>query len=772
MYSAYVLDEPSRARLLRLVPPRYPHTLATHITHAMRREPAPEASRVEVLGHAHDDARGVQAAVVSVDGRTHRPDGKRYHVTISIDPSLGARPKHSNDLLAGGAFEPFERPHRIDARAALLTEDTSSQAMYHVAPKRVRASIQQRGLDYRVHFGSAAPPRNTRDVTWAPRGNYLDRSIDSARRYARWSGEPHDIWQVDTSGLRLRQDAAWYGGYYTKARVPPRRLRLMTEASLYKIGKQLAPVAHLQPGPAHSAYEKPMHVRHQQWFQTQGNCADIAGRVLATKYGCEPVDYKTIWQHANQLGDETREAMREAADRAPTLPEMRKAVHAAVAARAHHYPYSPSGHYLVLRMKPRVLHRKSNHTFEVGLATTGHVTFEHRKHGELNFGDVHTKAGYPIIGRIPLRPAKKLTEAYTPAEKIAPIGWISPKGEYHGLEPHEIHSDWVERNMHTLPKPWRSEDPAETMWNYMIPSGWIRKAGIGHYHVGSRGDARRVLAHVERHHATHPQAQSLTIDVGVDPDTWKPEETLDHDRATGQTTVTHRHGESVPWGGMASRVKLNEARTYSYSKTAQAVRRTAAKRLAAQAPHIEYDVPCPQCGLKGPAYGGRVRFHGIGGVSCPGSNQRSMECIGDVSKKTKTNEEHMPTHIATAATDLLAGARVTDVLDALLDEGRVLQFRPGAERIAPLGRVGAIPVFRRTPQELRDAHERNQRLLRSKDAERLARLSGTNPGHQCTSCGLLTIDPTPAPGTRAGVGGMIATDCPGCGNRDITPSRS
>lgn len=122
MYSGYRLEGSSRKRLLQLVKPRYPHVLADHVTHSMRGEAAPDARHIEVLGHLHDDMRGVQVAVVSVDGRLRRPDGRPYHVTISIDPSVGAKPEHANELVDQG-YRKIARPRvRLKGHSAMLGE--------------------------------------------------------------------------------------------------------------------------------------------------------------------------------------------------------------------------------------------------------------------------------------------------------------------------------------------------------------------------------------------------------------------------------------------------------------------------------------------------------------------------------------------------------------------------------------------------------------------------------------------------------------------------
>lgn len=121
-YSGFKLSDSSRSKLLKSFPPAYPEVIAHHVTHnsgVKRGSPPPVNSKVEVIGHV-DDGNGVQAAVVRVGGKTHRDDGRRYHITISIDRAKGRKPAHSNDVVEKGftEVEPFEletAPHVFES---------------------------------------------------------------------------------------------------------------------------------------------------------------------------------------------------------------------------------------------------------------------------------------------------------------------------------------------------------------------------------------------------------------------------------------------------------------------------------------------------------------------------------------------------------------------------------------------------------------------------------------------------------------------------------
>lgn len=96
-YSAYVLDDASRAKLLEKFPPQNDRVVAHHITYEFPSDeepPAPESAKV--VGRVAED--GIEALVVMIDGEKFRPDGKIYHITWSLDPER-FKPVDSNQLL-------------------------------------------------------------------------------------------------------------------------------------------------------------------------------------------------------------------------------------------------------------------------------------------------------------------------------------------------------------------------------------------------------------------------------------------------------------------------------------------------------------------------------------------------------------------------------------------------------------------------------------------------------------------------------------------------
>ena len=137
-YHAYVLSPESRDSIIKNHPPAYPEVIAHHVTHAFgvkKGERTPDQPKnIEVIGHV-DDGNGVQAAVVKVDGREFRPDGKRYHVTISIDRKKGRKPVHSNDVISALGYEKV-KPYSISAQSRLVEESSFNRRYVQQKTKR------------------------------------------------------------------------------------------------------------------------------------------------------------------------------------------------------------------------------------------------------------------------------------------------------------------------------------------------------------------------------------------------------------------------------------------------------------------------------------------------------------------------------------------------------------------------------------------------------------------------------------------------------------
>ncbi|MBB5712326.1 hypothetical protein [Sphingomonas xinjiangensis] len=109
LVTGWKLDRAERGQLLERFIPRYADIVADHVTLSLGAAPLPTETRGKIVGEA-DDRQGVQALIVSISGRTARPDGSTYHVTWSLDRSKGRRPVESNQLIAQLGWSPLDKP--------------------------------------------------------------------------------------------------------------------------------------------------------------------------------------------------------------------------------------------------------------------------------------------------------------------------------------------------------------------------------------------------------------------------------------------------------------------------------------------------------------------------------------------------------------------------------------------------------------------------------------------------------------------------------------
>ncbi len=117
-YSAYVLDKKSRAKLLDLFPPKFEKVICHHITVKFglsKDDKKPQPAKINVIGYTSDD--GLEALVVTVNGKSYRSDGSTYHITLSHGP--GRKPVQSNNLVKNG-WTPIEEIIPITATPKLL----------------------------------------------------------------------------------------------------------------------------------------------------------------------------------------------------------------------------------------------------------------------------------------------------------------------------------------------------------------------------------------------------------------------------------------------------------------------------------------------------------------------------------------------------------------------------------------------------------------------------------------------------------------------------
>ena len=108
MYSGYLLDPISRTLLLQRFIPKFPDVLAHHITEMFgvsKRHPLPPfVHEAYVVGYQAEI--GLEVLVVAINGTVHRIDGRKYHITWSLNRSMGKKPFHSNKLLKAESYFP------------------------------------------------------------------------------------------------------------------------------------------------------------------------------------------------------------------------------------------------------------------------------------------------------------------------------------------------------------------------------------------------------------------------------------------------------------------------------------------------------------------------------------------------------------------------------------------------------------------------------------------------------------------------------------------
>jgi len=115
-YTGFLLSEKSRTEILKKFPPKFPKVIAHHITYqfGVSENKIPEQpSAAQVVGYA--EAAGLQVLVVTINNSTVRPDGGKYHITLSLDPA-SRKPKDSNDVLEKQGWQKVS-PMDIDVRA-------------------------------------------------------------------------------------------------------------------------------------------------------------------------------------------------------------------------------------------------------------------------------------------------------------------------------------------------------------------------------------------------------------------------------------------------------------------------------------------------------------------------------------------------------------------------------------------------------------------------------------------------------------------------------
>lgn len=137
-FYAYKLDDATREGLLSDIPPQYPATFADHIGYKTGKEgeSMPELDKAEIIGVA-DNGKGLQAAIVRINGSVERPDGKIYNIawsasntgsntTLADADALAQEVMGSDGIAKANAkarLALFEKPIRIGADAVHIDQE-------------------------------------------------------------------------------------------------------------------------------------------------------------------------------------------------------------------------------------------------------------------------------------------------------------------------------------------------------------------------------------------------------------------------------------------------------------------------------------------------------------------------------------------------------------------------------------------------------------------------------------------------------------------------
>jgi hypothetical protein len=164
-YAAYILTEDKRQTLLKVFEPEFSKAIAHHITYEYGVEMPKNMPKIESveLTHHISDGNGLEVLCVKINGEEMRADGKRYHITWSLDPeaallpSLKAedddattyKPRHANNLIAlalgddcPDEFEVTELDCKFsgDNVTAVYVEDDQKQTPHIIPMKKASAA--------------------------------------------------------------------------------------------------------------------------------------------------------------------------------------------------------------------------------------------------------------------------------------------------------------------------------------------------------------------------------------------------------------------------------------------------------------------------------------------------------------------------------------------------------------------------------------------------------------------------------------------------------
>lgn len=124
IYSALVLTEKSRMKILQKFSPVFSSVKCDHVTlnypAKSEKKELENDFKVFVVGYKIDSELGVECLVVEVNESSIRSDGCLYHVTLSLDPNKKAKAALSNEILSNHQYRKFNESFEIATEFKLI----------------------------------------------------------------------------------------------------------------------------------------------------------------------------------------------------------------------------------------------------------------------------------------------------------------------------------------------------------------------------------------------------------------------------------------------------------------------------------------------------------------------------------------------------------------------------------------------------------------------------------------------------------------------------
>jgi len=109
-YTAYLIPEKERNKILSLFSPSFEKLILHHITHEFdvySGKQIPDCRKAKITGYVKyvdENNKGIEIFIVSVCGKSRRPDGNLYHITFSLSESK-YKPFMSNRFINSSEYD-------------------------------------------------------------------------------------------------------------------------------------------------------------------------------------------------------------------------------------------------------------------------------------------------------------------------------------------------------------------------------------------------------------------------------------------------------------------------------------------------------------------------------------------------------------------------------------------------------------------------------------------------------------------------------------------